>query len=84
MELMKTIDKDTLRLADHRKGISQEDEIRASGRLRLLSGKYLDRMNQKQLVKSIGVPPDSSVATLWVGGVEDNVAEMTYRASCSR
>jgi pre-mRNA-splicing factor RBM22/SLT11 len=77
VEVMKTIDKETRSaLADHRKGISQEDEIRARvDGSDSLSGKYLDRMNQKQLVKSIGVPPDSSVATLWVGGVEDSVAE---------
>lgn len=77
VEVMKTLDKDTRSaLADHRKGVNQDAEIsaRVDGS-DSLSSKYLDRMNQKQLVRSIGVPPDESVCTLWIGGVDDGVAE---------
>ena len=74
---MKTLDESTRSaLANHRKGINQDAEIsaRVDGSDTLTS-KYLNRMNQKQLARSIGAPPDEFARTLWVGGVEDTVKE---------
>ena len=77
VEVMKSLDTATRdALQNCKKGLNQESEIasRVHGTDSLTS-KYLNKMNQKKLSKSIGAPPDSEVGTLWIGGVDETIAK---------